>query len=133
MKGILISLAAFTVTGPLAAFGLSQLLIALRVGFPFTKFLETKYGGVQGGEIRKRCCATVFIWLVILGLVTAGLFWWGNTDVLIGAGIGAAFALFHAWRGTAPGASTVDDYFHAYARFINEETIKLILADYEDR
>ena len=126
MKGILITLAAFTVVSPLVAFGISQMLIALRVGFPFTKFLEKKYGGVQGGEIRKRCCITVFIWLVLLGLVAAGLFWWGNQDVLIGAGIGAAFALVLSINGTKPGPSTIGDYFNAYGRFISEETVQKI-------
>lgn len=123
--------ASLAVAWFIGVFGFSQIFISLRVSLPFTKYLELKYGGIDAHAIRSRAWCTVALWLVILGGIAAGLFFWNDRDVLIGAGIGAALAILATFAKSKPGPNTIPEYFQAYGRMISEETMKKIGDDVE--
>lgn len=88
-----------------------------------TRYIETECPeGINGGEIRRKNTITCLVWLAIFAGVIVGLLLWNNTDVLIGAGIAAVVSLVLSFRGSAPGSSTIADYFSAYGQYISEET-----------
>lgn len=123
--------ASLAVAWFIGVFGFSQIFISLRVSLPFTKYLDLKYGGIDAWAIRSKVWGTVALWLVILGGIAAGLFFWNDRDILIGAGIGAALAILATFAKSKPGPNTIPEYFQAYGRMISEETMTKIGEDVE--
>lgn len=120
---------SFFVVEFLAILGLSQIFVAFRTAFPFTKYLEAKYGGIDAKTIRKRASITVIIWLVIICGIACGLVFWGDRMVMAGAGCAFVLALLLSWPKSKPGPQPIEDYFNAYRSLISDETMQQYAKD----
>ena len=121
--------AEFLIAEFVSVLGLSQIFVALRTAFPFTKYLEAKYGGIDAKTIRKRAGITVAIWLVILCGIACGLVLWGDRMVMAGAGCAFVLALLLSWPKSKPGPQPIEDYFNAYRSLISDETMQQYAKD----
>jgi len=105
----------------LYAFGFMQVLISLFCTIPTTKAFNTGDYFIDTKGIYKQCAKTIVVWLIIIGIVVALVFMFGNGWAIYGFLFGIAVGFFSSLGKWGRTPSNLLDYLTAFRRYYPEK------------